>query len=931
MMPRTPQSPASRRLALAMLLCLALAPSARPATTPAAAAVAPRPPEAEAKSPTADVEKRLPELMAVVEEYRGLRFAHPVPLQTISPADLGRELAAGPGAAFGDLRTLAIGLKAFGLVPQDVDLEDAAVRLTPNQLAGFYQPRDKRLALVTGPGTLFGDALAERDGAALATQIRESLVLHELTHALEDQHFDLSRLIGGDTLSDAAMARLALAEGDATLVMLADDAGSKPDDIPVLADLLQNMIDHPQGFLARTRTADAAGAAPASPAGTAASAGSDAPRWFDETTAFTYLRGARFCIKVLERGGRRLLDQAFSTDPPRSSEQILHPEKWFDHRDDPVAIAWPALRAELPGYVEAAAGELGEMGIGILLRNDGEERSRAEADAAGWGGDRFAVYRRPATATGGAATFLAWITEWDTGEAAARFAAAARGLGGDWQVERTAPRRVVVVRGALPAAARTALVAKLAAAAAKPGADRAVDPAAFDPQRKIGAGGKAIAARSDARRQAFAPKRPLSTTVRSGDGLTYTFPEVGLAVRLPAAFAGWQRRATSNQRVLAYLNSPQGDSLTVIASDLGPGSISLELFEGLVEKSMASSAEGFTKLDGRVVETGGQPAYELHYSQVSGGVKLERLQRLILRGHQVFSVTVEAHADRWPAIEPSARMLLAGMTLAPLAPAPPASRASPARAGGTQLVLQVRLDPALATGARAGLLRGEVETLRQRFSEAIADSDPGVEALAGDRIQVQLPPLDHADRVRALLLAGGLFELRLVAYPDGGGAGVERAAILGHYGGKVPADVEILASAAKRPAAPDGAAHPFYAVFRRSAVTSRDFSEVRSESGQGGEPVVTVSFGPQAAARFGDFTLDNVGRAVAFVVDGKVILAPVIRSKITDRALIEGGFTPEEAEDLAIALRHPLAAAIRCLESRELLQADKLGPPHPCP
>jgi hypothetical protein len=198
-----------------------------------------------------------------------------------------------------------------------------------------------------------------------------------------------------------------------------------------------------------------------------------APAWFRDQLLFSYSRGAAFCLEVRQKGGQKLLDYAFAVDPPRSSEQILHPEKWYGRRDDPVVILWPDLGRDLPGYSKAAEGQLGEEGIGIWLRSArpaGQEGGKAAAAAAeGWGGDRFAVYRQ------GGRRLLAWITDWDTAEAAGRFQAAASRLGAGWLVTRAGPRRVTLLRGELQAAERAAVLARLAAARAEPPANRAID------------------------------------------------------------------------------------------------------------------------------------------------------------------------------------------------------------------------------------------------------------------------------------------------------------------------------------------------------------------------------------------------------------------------------------------------------------------------
>ncbi|HXO42746.1 MAG TPA: hypothetical protein VN999_14945, partial [Thermoanaerobaculia bacterium] len=252
-----------------------------------------------------------------------------------------------------------------------------------------------------------------------------------------------------------------------------------------------------------------------------------------------------------------------------------------------------------------------------------------------------------------------------------------------------------------------------------------------------------------------------------------------------------------------------------------------------------------------------------------------------------------------------------------------------------QLLLAVRVDQALDADARAAVIRREVETLRIRLGEALGDPGPRVEALAGGQIMVRLAPPDSPDRrqrARRLVTAGGQVELRLAAYPERSGPGVERAEILSHYGGRLPVDVEVLESRMPRrePPGGTGAGVQCFAVEKRRAVTSSDFSAVSVDTGAGGAPVVTFSLQPEAARRLGELTSANLGRVLAFVVDDEVMLAPVIHSRITDTAMIEGNFSPEEAADLAIAMRHPLPAGVKCREERTILDDGQLGTPRPC-
>jgi hypothetical protein len=184
------------------------------------------------------------------------------------------------------------------------------------------------------------------------------------------------------------------------------------------------------------------------------------PRWFQDTLLFSYFAGFEFCLSVRRTGGQALLDHAFKTDPPRSSEQILHPEKWHAQRDDPVIVHLPDLSSALPGWSKAAEAQLGELSIRTLLW-PAMKHERAVRAAAGWGGDRFAVYQKAD------ARLLVWVTEWDTEADAREFQSAASKLGRSWDVRRMGSR-VVVTRGELTKAERAMLQAELANQALTP-------------------------------------------------------------------------------------------------------------------------------------------------------------------------------------------------------------------------------------------------------------------------------------------------------------------------------------------------------------------------------------------------------------------------------------------------------------------------------
>ena len=541
--------------------------------------------------------------------------------------------------------------------------------------------------MVTGAESTFGADITGHASEATAGRLMQGLLTHELTHALQDQHFDLAKLSVGNRLSDADAARKALVEGDASLVMVADLANLMPDEIPVMSVWLRKLLEDPKQFMAMTRGAPGMAELDA------------APPWIRDTLLFSYLQGASFCAALLEHGGQRLLDHAFTSDPPRSTEQILHPEKWYGGRDDPVVIAWPEFGTELPGYSRAAAGQLGELGIRILLREGLNDARRAAATAAGWGGDRFAVYRRhasgraarkgapgPGRGLGAASdgdrespdTLLAWIVEWDDEAAAGRFAGAMTALGAGWTVERTAARRVVVLRGAASAALRTSLLAKLAAAPAEAPANRLVDPAAIDPQKKIGAVGSILADRREKRHKQLQNQTDLVGQL-SEDQRTYSVPALGLSLRLPEAMVGWQHQQRPKPILMARMG-PQQMSLQVMAIDMHR-SASIDFIEPIFEAGMDKMMPGFTKLDGHPVDLAGQRGYDLIFHGTRAGVASHGVLRIFVQGTWVVGIMLTSLEDRWADNEALAAEALSGITMKPAPAIYPAAMGSGAAAG----------------------------------------------------------------------------------------------------------------------------------------------------------------------------------------------------------------------------------------------------------
>jgi preprotein translocase subunit SecD len=222
-----------------------------------------------------------------------------------------------------------------------------------------------------------------------------------------------------------------------------------------------------------------------------------------------------------------------------------------------------------------------------------------------------------------------------------------------------------------------------------------------------------------------------------------------------------------------------------------------------------------------------------------------------------------------------------------------------------------------------------LQTIRNRIDEfGVAEPTIARQGLDSDRIVVQLPGVDDPDRVKRLIKNTAFLEFRLVDFPPAGTEGVDtREAVLQHYGGQVPEHLEIMPGDV-RDRQGRAIGQRFYALEKRRVITGRDLKNARPGLGQFNEPVVHFSLSAEGAKLFGEATGANVGRGLAILLDGKVVSAPRINSRITDSGVIEGRFTQKEVEDLSAVLRSgALPAGITYLEERTVgpsLGADSI-------
>lgn len=361
-------------------------------------------------------------LLAETSALRELAVRRPVTSRALTRAEIeGKILAAFTQQTTPDeIRASELALKVLGLVPADLDLRTLQLTLLTEQIAGLYDPQTQEFYLADW----------------VDSKLQRPVIVHELTHALQDQHFALRRLAEwpkGD--SDAQVAAHSLVEGDATLAMA------------------QYLLGNPEVGAAYLQSMQAAPKMPVF---------ESAPRAVREGLTFPFVQGMQFAAALHGRGGWKAVTAAYSP-LPQSTEQILHLDK-FDARDLPVPVTVPDVTAVLgQGWRRLFDDVSGEAGYQVILGQFLPSTAEVQRAAAGWGGDRYAVYENNGQAV------VIQMTVWDTDLDAQQFeqAYAARTsarFGGSrpagFVLERR-ERRVLIIEGATPPQNQTALIRAL--------------------------------------------------------------------------------------------------------------------------------------------------------------------------------------------------------------------------------------------------------------------------------------------------------------------------------------------------------------------------------------------------------------------------------------------------------------------------------------
>lgn len=294
---------------------------------------------------------RVAELADFVEQARGLDYDHPVAVDFLSPAEYTK-------ASIGDSADLAADeiadldrsveqLRGLGVVSGELDLAGTLDQVTDSGTLAFYSPDDERIRV---------------RGTEMSVGLQVTLV-HELAHALQDQHFDLGQLINDSDDSSESTAHRGLGEGDALRI----------EDEYIDQELTEEeTAAYDEEYAGEVATSE--------------EATTDVPPFIEATFAAPYALGAPFVTMLFDDGGNRAVDEAFR-DPPFTEEHLFDPASYLAHEG--------AAKTDLDlGDVKVVdEGPFGSPSWFLVL-GERIDPNVAFTATIGWGGDHYAVFER---------------------------------------------------------------------------------------------------------------------------------------------------------------------------------------------------------------------------------------------------------------------------------------------------------------------------------------------------------------------------------------------------------------------------------------------------------------------------------------------------------------------------------------------------------
>jgi hypothetical protein len=277
-----------------------------------------------------------------------------------------------------ELRQEELFLNLFGFTGKDFNLADEVVDVMTEQAAALYDYKTK---------TLYLSDWAEED-------MQEFALVHELAHALADQHFDLGKFVDKGGSADADLARSAVIEGQASWVMT------------------EWLFQQTARSLVGNRMIAISAAAASRVEAKDYPVYADSPLYLQETLLFPYTDGLLFQQTLVEKYGKDAFRRAFE-NPPASTRQILDPEAYF-REEKPGKPKLPKMR--LKGWVRSSEGDVGQLDHYVLLKQHVNQKT-AEKVAPTWRGGRYEIWEDEAREN----SVLRYASQWATPDDAQRF------------------------------------------------------------------------------------------------------------------------------------------------------------------------------------------------------------------------------------------------------------------------------------------------------------------------------------------------------------------------------------------------------------------------------------------------------------------------------------------------------------------------------
>jgi hypothetical protein len=297
-------------------------------------------------------------------------------------------------------------MKKFGLLPREFNLREFVVKANGKEIAAYYDDETKTISLLNW----------------IPKDRQAPILAHELTHALQDQNYDLKAWMKAgqrasqpgekkdnepDVDDDSAAARRAVVEGQAQIVF-----------VDYLLAPLGRTLQNTPGLIYQMEE-------PAVQAVADSQLLHDAPMILREMGTFPYREGLIFEGELLEKGGKQMAFSGVFARPPHNTHEVLQPTAYINS-EKLAAIHIPDVQQILSDkYAVYDSGGIGELDVRVLLKTYG---NRKEADnlAAGWQGGAYVAYRRTAKTAADALTTadlaLLYVSRWKSSPSAERFA-----------------------------------------------------------------------------------------------------------------------------------------------------------------------------------------------------------------------------------------------------------------------------------------------------------------------------------------------------------------------------------------------------------------------------------------------------------------------------------------------------------------------------